>query len=129
MAANNWPTVTSLKDGLWEQALASSVLVPANILSSGEATVYNAVTADIAAKKAAGFNVTVVDPYGRLLSTQLLYGDDGGVADTLFGLSTLSNFTSFNVPYPIITTTTIFPNTGQCSPRIRGPIFEFRKST
>lgn len=123
------PTVTSLKTGLWEQAFQSSTLVPANILSPQDATIYTAVTTDIAAKQAAGYNVTLIDPYGRLLSYQLLYGDDGGVIDSLYGLTTLSNFTSFNVPYPIITTTTDFPNRGRCFPRINGPIFEFRKST
>lgn len=84
-------------------------------------------TADIAAKAAAGYNVTIVDPYGRLLSYQLLYGTDGGVMDTLSGLTSLSNFTSYNVPYPILTTTTDFPEKGVCYPSITGPIFEFRK--
>lgn len=85
------------------------------------------VAADVAAKAAAGYNVTIVDPYGRLLSYQLLYGTDGGVMDTLSGLTALSNFTQFNVPYPIIVTTTDFPDKGQCYPTITGPIFEFRK--
>lgn len=127
LAANNWPTVTSLRDGLWEQAFQTSTLVPANILSTAEAGILEAVTADIAAKQAAGFNVTVVDPYGRLLSYQLLYGDDGGVMDTLSGLTGLSNFTSYNVPYPIITTRVNFPSRNLCFPRINGPIFEFRE--
>lgn len=127
LAANNWPTVSSLKTGLWLNAFADSLLVPANILSPGEAAVYTAVSTDIAAKKAAGYNVTLVDPYGRLLSYQLLYGADGGVADTLFGVSALSNFTAYNVPYPIITTSIDFPSRGVCFPRIRSPIFEFRK--
>ena len=125
LAANNWPTVTSLKTGLWEQAFQNSLLVPANLLSTSGLLEYAEVTTDIAAKDAAGYDVTLVYPYGRLLSYQLLYGNDGGVNDTLSGLTTLSNFTAHNVPYPIITTTTDFPGKGQCEPTLRGPLFEF----
>jgi lysophospholipase len=125
LAGNNWPTVTSLRDGLWEQAFQNSLLLPANILSVDDDTVYLQVTADIAAKETAGYDTTIVDPYGRLLSYQLLYGADGGVRKTLSGLTEMSNFRSKNVPYPIITMTTSFPQEGQCAPAIDGPIFEF----
>ncbi|KAF2481690.1 lysophospholipase [Neohortaea acidophila] len=125
LAANNWPTITSLRDNLWGPAFQNSLLVPANLLSTSDDTIYAAVAADIAAKAAAGYNVTIVDPYGRLLSYQLLYGSDGGVRDTLSGLTGLSNFTEHNVPYPIMTTTIDFPAEGQCAPSITGPIFEF----
>lgn len=125
LAGNNWPTVTSLKQGLWEDAFQNSLLLPANILSVNDLTVYAQVTADIAAKETAGYNTTIVDPYGRLLSYQLLYGADGGVSVRLSGLTALSNFEAKNVPYPIITMTTSFPKRGQCSPAINGPIFEF----
>ena len=125
LAGNNWPTVTSLKTGLWEQAFQNSLLVPANLLSTSGATGYAAVSADIVAKETAGYNTTIVDPYGRLLSYQLLYGTDGGVGVRLSGLTSLSNFTEHNVPYPIITTTVDFPEKGQCYPTVDGPIFEF----
>ena len=125
LAANNWPTVTSLKTGLWEQAFQNSLLVPANLLSISGLTFYAQITADIAAKQAAGYDTTIVDPYGRLLSYQLLYGSDGGVSDRLSGLTSLSNFISHKVPYPIITATTDFPANGQCYPPLDSPIFEF----
>lgn len=44
LAANNWPTVTSLKTGLWEQAFQNSLLLPANLLSPQDDTVYAAVS-------------------------------------------------------------------------------------
>ena len=125
LAGNNWPTVSSLRDGLWEQAFQNSLLVPANLLSTSGLTFYAAITADLAAKQAAGYDTTIVDPYGRLLSYQLLYGTDGGVGVELSGLTSLSNFKAHNVPYPIIITTTDFPEKGQCYPTIDGPIFEF----
>ena len=43
LAANNWPTVTSLKTGLWEQAFQNSLLLPANLLSPQDDAVYAAV--------------------------------------------------------------------------------------
>lgn len=125
LAGNNWPTVTSLKEGLWEDAFQNSLLLPANILDIDSLTLYAQVTADVAAKETAGYNTTIVDPYGRLISYQLLYGADGGVRVRLSGLTALSNFVANNVPYPIITMTTSFPDRGQCSPAIDGPIFEF----
>jgi len=125
LAGNNWPTVSSLKTGLWENAFQNSLLLPANILSASGLTQYVATTTDITAKEAAGYDTTIVDPYGRLLSYQLLLGPDGGVNTRLSGLTTLSNFTAYNVPYPIIVDTAGFPDRGECSPAIDGPIFEF----
>jgi lysophospholipase len=57
-----------------------------------------------------------MDPWGRLLSYQLLYGNDGGVSDTLSGLTALSNFASFNAPFPIITTLGVKTIQGECLP-------------
>ena len=68
-AGNNYPTITSLKKGLWEQAFQDSLLVPEFLLAS---EAYAEVTNDILAKEAAGFPPTLTDPWGRLLSYQLL---------------------------------------------------------
>ncbi|KAK3620689.1 hypothetical protein LTR22_025492 [Elasticomyces elasticus] len=125
LAGNNWPTVSYLRDNLWEQAFQNSLLLPANLLSASGLTEYALVTSDIAAKEGAGYDVTIVDPYGRLLSYQLLQGFDGGVNTRMSGLTTLSNFTSRNVPYPIITTTNVNGTQGQCIPPLNAIIYEF----
>ncbi|CAJ2503449.1 Uu.00g108430.m01.CDS01 [Anthostomella pinea] len=125
LAGNNWPTVSYLRDNLWEQAFQNSLLVPANLLSISGLTEYAAVTTELAAKEAAGYPATIVDPYGRLLSYQLLQGADGGVATRLSGLTKLSNFTSHNVPYPIITTTGVNGTGAQCVPPFSALIYEF----
>ncbi|KAK5708282.1 hypothetical protein LTR97_000822 [Elasticomyces elasticus] len=125
LAGNNWPTVSYLRDNLWEQAFQNSLLLPANLLSASGLTEYALVTSDIAAKEGAGYDVTIVDPYGRLLSYQLLQGFDGGVNTKMSGLTTLSNFTSRNVPYPIITTTNVNGTQGQCIPPLNAIIYEF----
>ncbi|KXT04199.1 hypothetical protein AC578_102 [Pseudocercospora eumusae] len=122
-SGNNWPTVSSLRDGLWEQSFQNSLLLPANVLGFDE---YPEVVNDLAKKKAAGFDNTIVDPYGRLLSYQLLYGKDGGDEIRMSGLTTLSNFTSFNVPYPIITALGVDNSyQGQCTPTINATQYEF----
>ena len=99
---NNYPTIGSLQ-ALWDTTIQSSLLVPQILLSPQAAPVYSAVEADIQAKLAAGFETSIIDPWGRLLSYALLSGADGGVMDTMSGIAALSNFTSHNAPYPIIT--------------------------
>ncbi len=103
IAGNDFPTIGSLQTNLWDTTLQSSLLVPQILLSPQAAPVYSAVEADIQAKRAAGFEPSIVDPWGRLLSYALLYGADGGVMDTLSGIASTSNFTSYNAPYPVIT--------------------------
>ena len=125
MTGNNWPTISYLRDNLWEQAFQNSLLLPANLLSISGLTEYEAVTTDILAKQAAGYDVTIVDPYGRLLSYQLLQGADGGVATRMSGLTALSNFTSFNVPYPVITAIGVLASRGECFPPLNATQYEF----
>ncbi|KAL9093527.1 MAG: hypothetical protein Q9165_003922 [Trypethelium subeluteriae] len=121
ITGNNWPTITFLKTSLWETAFQDSLIDPNGLLL---ATADAAITSDIAAKSAAGFNPTLTDPYGRLLSYQLLLGTDGGVSDTLHGLTSNSNFTSYSVPYPIITSIGLNTDAGQCTPSSNGTQYE-----
>ena len=123
LAGNNYPTISSLEANLWIPAFADSLLVPANLAASP--AVYEQVIVDILAKQAAGYSPTVVDPYGRLLSYQLLYGPDGGVTDQLASITSLSNFTSHNVPFPIITALNVETSTGVCLPPNNTVIYEF----
>ena len=51
-AGNNYPTITSLKDGVWKQAFQDSLLDPAYPFAAGA---YLAVTNDVEAKEAAGY--------------------------------------------------------------------------
>ncbi|KAK0517478.1 hypothetical protein JMJ35_000633 [Cladonia borealis] len=123
LAGNNYPTISSLEANLWTPAFADSFLVPANLAAAP--AVYEQVVVDILAKQAAGYSPTIVDPYGRLLSYQLLYGPDGGVTDQLASITGLSNFTSHNVPFPIITALNVETSTGVCLPPNNTVIYEF----
>ncbi|KAF2215372.1 hypothetical protein CERZMDRAFT_65677 [Cercospora zeae-maydis SCOH1-5] len=122
-SGNNWPTVSSLRDSLWDPQFQASLLLPANIEGTDK---YAEVVADIVAKKAAGFDNTIVDAWGRLLSYQFLHGDDGADDIRLSTLTSFSNFTSFNVPYPIITALGVDNSSeGQCAPTISATQYEF----
>ncbi|MCJ1355197.1 MAG: hypothetical protein MMC33_005188 [Icmadophila ericetorum] len=120
-AGNNYPTISYLQDNLWEGAFQDSLLIPANFLA---AVAYVEITNDIIAKNDAGFPPTLTDPWGRLLSYQLLQGSDGGVGDTVSGLTTLSNFTSHAVPYPIIVANGVKVFEDQCAPGPNATIYE-----
>ncbi len=120
-AGNNYPTITSLKTGLWETAFQDSILDPDQLLAG---IAYAELINDLKAKNAAGFPPTLTDPYGRLLSYQLLKGLDGGVSDRLSGIISSSNFSAHNVPYPIITSLGVQETKGQCEPLPNGTQYE-----
>ena len=122
IAGNNYPTVSSLYSGLWRPAFQDGLLEPGNLLTAAEA--YGTVVADLLSKAIAGFDPTLVDAYGRLLSYQLLYGSDGGVNKTLSGLRSLSNFTSLNVPFPIVLADGL-DSPAQCLPTVNCTSYEF----
>ena len=120
-AGNNYPTISSLKTNLWKPAFQDSLLDPDFLLAS---TAYAEVTNDILAKQSAGSPPTLTDPWGRLLSYQLLYGNDGGVATRLSSIRGFSNFTSHNVPYPIMTSLGVKTFEGQCLPGPNATTYE-----
>ena len=122
IAGNNYPTVSSLKTSLWEQAFEDSLLLPDFLLAS---VAYAAVSNDVVAKNDAGFPPTITDPYGRLLSYQLLKGIDGGVFTTLSSITTESSFTSYAAPFPIILGLGVETYEGECVPSTNAPIYEF----
>lgn len=123
IAGNDYPTISKIQASLWEPALQSSLLVSEILVSPQASPIYSAVEADIDAKIAAGFEGSVIDPWGRILSYGLLFGTDGGVEDTLSGIAELSNFTSHNAPYPIITALGV--EVGECVPQPNGTQYEF----
>jgi lysophospholipase len=125
MSGNNWPTISYLQENLWEDSFDGSLLLPANLLSLGGLTQYGAITTEIALKEGAGFPTTIIDPWGRLLSYQLLKGPFGGVSKYMSSLPTYQNFTDFNAPFPIITAIGVVADEDQCTPPANGTQYEF----
>ncbi|KPI42392.1 putative lysophospholipase [Cyphellophora attinorum] len=126
IVGNNYPTISFLQTTLWETALQESLLVPAILVSEAARPIYGQVVDQIQAKVADGYQSSIVDPWGRLLSYGLLLGTAGGVQDTMSGISALPNFTSFNGPYPIITALGSDLNIdGTCIPQVNATQYEF----
>ena len=67
---------------------------------------------DVPVKDLAGFDAALTDPWGRLLSYQLLEGTNGGVRATI--ITGLSNFTSHAVPFPFMTSLGVKTWLGEC---------------
>ncbi|KAI9685666.1 MAG: hypothetical protein M1822_004226 [Bathelium mastoideum] len=121
IAGNNWPTITTLKTTLWEDAFQDSIADPDGIkFAKADYDIHE----DLKAKKKAGFKPTIVDVWGRLLSYQLLNGKDGGLGLSLAGLATLPNFTANAVPYPIYSATGVDNYDGQCNAGNNGTQYE-----
>ncbi|KAL3420159.1 lysophospholipase [Phlyctema vagabunda] len=122
LAGNNYPTVSYLQENLWNEAFRDSLLDPEFLLA---AAAYFEVVNDVTDKELAGYDTTLVDPWGRLLSYQLLQGANGGVGTTLSSIATLSNFTSHAVPIPIITALGVKTWLGECLPGPNATQYEF----
>lgn len=121
IAGNNWPTITDLQTNLWDQTFQDGLLLPDNIRTGLDDV---DILSDLAAKDAAGFSPTLVDAYGRFLGYALLEQAQGGVADTISGLTRQSGFTSSSVPFPILTGVGVDGTGGQCYPNNTVPIYE-----
>lgn len=122
IAAGNWPTISQLRDSVWENQFAGGILNASSATTVGD---YQQIAADIIAKGSAGFPVSLTDPWGRMLSYQVMSGSEGAVDVTMSDISSLSSFTSFNSPFPIVTASDITPNSGECEPDADGAIYEF----
>jgi lysophospholipase len=121
LSGNNWPTISSMVDSMWRMTIRDSLLVPEFLLA---AAAYGEILTDVAEKDAAGFNTTIVDAYGRLLEYQFIRGADDSLPFTLSSLTTLSNFTSYAAPYPILTATGAKVWEGECKPGPNGTTYE-----
>ncbi|KAF5660283.1 lysophospholipase plb2 [Fusarium heterosporum] len=123
LAGNDYPTISSLQKNLWEEALQSSLLVTSILVSPQKDHIYDTVEANIRAKKAAGFEPTIIDPWGRLLAYGLLHGAEGGVRKTMSSISQTTSFKNHLAPYPIITALGL--ETGLCIPERNATQYEF----
>lgn len=125
-AGNNYPTISNLETTLWTPAFADSIFVPGGVEAPAA---YAQITEDVIAKNAAGYSPTLVDVYGRILDYSLVKGPDGGVAVELSSITGFSNFTSYKVPFPIITALNVETATGDCLPPNNSVIYEFSPCT
>ncbi|KAF2664639.1 FabD/lysophospholipase-like protein [Microthyrium microscopicum] len=102
MASNDWPNITTLKDGLWKSRFPQGVFVPGTNLAQ-EMQHDALIREDVQQKENAGYDTTMTDPWGRLLSYQLFEGGITQSNNTLSNLAGKSKFKDHAVPYPIMT--------------------------
>ncbi|KAK2613368.1 hypothetical protein N8I77_000286 [Diaporthe amygdali] len=121
-AGNNFPTVSQLADDLWKSAFNHGIEAPDGWKALAA---YADITADVVEKKAAGYPISLNDPWSRLLSYQMLQGDRGGVATRLSDVAGFSNIVDYNVPLPIINANGIDTKAGLCGPTDNGAVWEF----
>lgn len=97
---NNYSTVSALSSSLWQPSFAVG---PFAYESNPQ------VTTDITMKSQT-FDVSINDPWGRILSFQLLNGSDGGVSKTLSSIAQLPVFLNHSMPFPIMQALQIAPS-------------------
>lgn len=122
LAAANWPTVSSLRDTVWETQLAGGILDASLNTTVAD---FQQIIVDINTKGQRGFPVSLTDPWGRMLSYQIMAGGTGAMNLTISDLTTFSNFSAHNVPFPIVTGTQINHTNGECKPTADEAIYEF----
>lgn len=119
--ASDDSTISSLVE-TWKPAFANGLFDPEG---SNSSAVFASINVDIAAKKAAGFKGTFADAWSRLLSLQLLPGDNFGVSNTLSKIAQLSSFVEHEIPYPIITAQNVDLSGTSCVPPANASVWEF----
>lgn len=103
---NNWPTADELVPQ-WKTNVPRLEGV-ANNTQYAEKPL--AMFQDLIAKQNAGFNVSTADYFGRGWGYEFIPGTNGGLDSTMSGVQNLSNFQTFNMPFPIISTLAIDAN-------------------
>ncbi|KAL9091006.1 MAG: hypothetical protein Q9159_001632 [Coniocarpon cinnabarinum] len=101
LAAANWATVSDLQSSLWSNTFNDGLLAPGGLLES--VGIDGNIIQSMHAKDDAGFPITIVDAWGRLQGYALLQQEEGGISQTMSGLTQNSNFASQAIPFPIFT--------------------------
>lgn len=122
LSAGDWPTVSKLTSEVWETQFAAGILDSSNSTTVDD---FTQIATDIVAKGEMGFPVSLTDPWGRMLSYQVMSGGDGALEVAMSDLASLSNFTSHNVPFPLMTASYIDSTSSQCEPTADAAIYEF----
>lgn len=120
-AGNNFPTISALMKDLWLEAFDHGIEFPGGWKFLAK---YADIAKDILEKDEAGYPTSLTDVWSRLLSYQMLEGDDGGVATRLSDVAGYSNMTDFNAPIPIINMNGVNAAAGECDPLANGTVWE-----
>lgn len=110
-----------MRTKLWDTTFQN--IIPGDPLSSQLAPQYPTVVGDVLAKQNASFQASLVDPFALWVAYGILYSENVNIR--LSDIVTLSNFTSYNAPFPLFTSVGSFFQEGQCYPIATSPQYEF----
>lgn len=121
LSGNNFATVSTLYE-TWAPALANGLFSPAG---PKNATVFSSINSDLAAKKAAGFDSTIVDGWSRLLSYVFLPDPNKGAGSHFSAVTKQLSYLIRSAPFPIITALNVDVSGVSCVPEDASPTWEF----
>lgn len=125
---NNWTSIQDIidqngqDDAIWD--FEHMMLDPYGINIVKDAEFWDDISDDIDAKRDAGFNVSMTDPWGRCLSHQFFPDlEDYGASMTFTSLRDWDIFKNHSIPFPIIVSDGRSPGTKIIS--LNSTVFEF----
>ena len=129
MFANNFSSVVQLRDGrpdssLWQ--FSSTIFEgpeESGLTIFNMASYWKDITNQIEDKRAAGYEVSITDTWGRALSYQLINDLDGGPSYTFSSIADADHFTAADTPMPILVADERRPDTKLIS--LDSTVFEF----
>ncbi|KAK9237399.1 lysophospholipase catalytic domain-containing protein [Lipomyces kononenkoae] len=99
---NNFTTIQALQADTVVWDLSNSLLAPKGANVTAENDYYNLVADQVSGKGDAGFQVSLTDYWGRLLSQQLFNYSGGGVGLFWSDIADTEPFQNYALPFPII---------------------------
>lgn len=114
---NNYSMISTLQASLWRSSFTGGFLS-----NSKYPNLLDVVSQDVD-QKSDVYEVSINDPWGRLLSYQFLNGTDGGVTDTLSGVVNVPHFQNHTMPFPIMQALGTLVD--QCGPDFNATQYEF----
>lgn len=121
LSGGSWPVLsyTSSNAPTFDEL---AVLWQPEIDHTNPANFNNILNNDVAAKFAAGFDVTATDYFGRAFGSQFLFGPQDGLNVTMSGIAELSKFRSYDMPMPIIHMTEVLDSDPSFAGGILAPL-------
>ncbi|KAL2137871.1 hypothetical protein VTI28DRAFT_7932 [Corynascus sepedonium] len=125
--ANNFSTVTTLRDGREDSSLwkfDSSIFTGPDLPGIFDSARYwTRVARQVSSKKDAGFETSITDYWGRALAWQLIDAPEGGPSYTFSSIANDDDFSNARTPFPILVADGRAP--GEQIISLNATVFEF----
>ncbi|PYI05205.1 hypothetical protein BO78DRAFT_346155 [Aspergillus sclerotiicarbonarius CBS 121057] len=119
---NNFTTIAALQEDVWDLSSPNIFYGPA---SMEPADYWGNITAQVKAKKAAGFVTSDADIWGRMEGYYFFNASHGGVDLTWSSIAKTKNFQHGEMPLPLVVVDGQYFNLSGEEPTLREPVYEF----